>query len=292
MRRVLIKVIRLYTFYCPLRLGKIPLLRIFSKVGLFKNISIIGTFGNHTKAEFNISDWVQQLVYFFGTYINEETSIRIWKHYVRESKVIIDVGANFGFYSLLSAGINPNAKIYAFEPSPYILKSFTRNIELNLFRNIHLQSLGVGDKDGKFKLFVSDDDNTGMSSLVDRGEYSRYTVDVSVVTLDGFTRSNSIDTVDLVKIDVEGNEFNVLIGMNEILKVYKPAIFIELLNDTLKNFGHDIQVIFDYLTELGYLCYEFDKYGNSKVLSMATESGLAIFIHESKAAVFNKLKNK
>lgn len=289
MRKLLIRLVRVYTLYFPIRIGKVPLLRVLSRIGLFKNVEIMGKFGNHTRAMFHINDWVQQLVYFFGTYINEDSSIQVWKQFVKESRVIIDVGANFGFYSLLSAGINPKANIFAFEPSPYILRSFRRNIELNNYENIYLQPVGVGDKEGKFKLFVSDVNNTGMSSLVNRGEFSKYTVDVDVVSLDEFVVANSLSAIDLVKIDVEGNEFNVIKGMEEIIKINQPVIFIELLNDTLKNFGHHINDVFQFLSGMGYGCYEFDKYGKAIIVPEPKEFGLAVFIHNSKAAGLNIL---
>lgn len=289
MRKLLIRLVRFYTFYFPIRFGKVPLLRVLSRIGLFKGVEIIGKFGNHTRAMFHINDWVQQLVYFFGTYINEETAIQVWKHYVQDSRVIIDVGANFGFYSLLSADINPNAKIYAFEPSPYILQSLKRNIELNHYQNICIHPVGVSDKSGKFKLYVSDVNNTGMSSLVDRGDYSKYTVDVDVVSLDEFVVANSLSAIDLIKIDVEGNEFNVIKGMEEIIKIHQPVIFIELLNDTLKNFGHHVNDVFQFLSGMGYGCYEFDKHGKAIVVHEPNEFGLAVFIHTNRAAGLNIL---
>lgn len=278
MRTLIIKLLRYYTLYFPIRFGKVPLLRLFSSLGLFNNVELTAEFEKGLKAKFSVSDWVQQLVYFFGTYIYEKEQVSYWRELSGSAVTVLDIGSNFGFYSLISAKENPVAKIYSFEPSPMMFKRIGENILLNQYTNINPVQKGVSDKSGQFEFFVSEDNNTGMSSLVKRSNSKGESLIIDVVTIDAFIAERQIADVNLVKIDVEGNEFNVLLGMKGVLKKDKPTIFVELYNDTLSKFGHTVTQVYEYLWSLNYQCVTIGNHGQFHVVSTPVESGLAIFI--------------
>jgi FkbM family methyltransferase len=146
--------------------------------------------------------------------------------------VVWDVGANVGFYSLLAA--RKAAKVIAFEPLPENLAYLRRHIELNrLEERIEVCPAAASDHDGT-GLFSVVPDNPSEGSLRTYG-----TLAVRTVRLD------SISTVpDLIKIDVEGNEHEVLRGAVETMRTHHPLVLVA-------RHSGDTQCQ-DLLEELGY----------------------------------------
>jgi len=125
--------------------------------------------------------------------------------------IIFDIGSNIGITSIYLASIYPNATIYSFEPlgeNFEILKKNTSSI-----KNIKVFNIGLGSKNGSFKVFLSDDKNNhgGVSfySEVEGNALESYT-DCEVRNINDFISENNIDSVDLIKIDTEGAEYDIL----------------------------------------------------------------------------------
>jgi FkbM family methyltransferase len=246
-------------------------------MNLFKGVELNGSFDNNILARFTITDWVQKLVYFFGTYIYEKHEIDEWKKCVPGSGLILDIGSNFGFYSLVASRINKDVKIVAFEPNPSMFERINHNIALNNFNNISVEQKGVSDRKGVLDFFISDDTNTGMSGLAKKSNSREETIQVEVTDIDSFLSENRFPAVSLVKIDVEGNEFNVLKGMKNVLKSDRPVLFIELYNDYLQSFGHSVSEVIVFMRDMNYSCFEFDKRGIMQQVKVPKDIPLAIF---------------
>jgi len=282
MKKQICKLIRLYIRYFPIRIGKVPVLTILGKLGLFKGVELIGDLKGNAIAVLNLSDWVQQLVYFFGVYEFEKKETDAWLALTNENSTILDIGSNFGYYSLLSAGKFSSCKVHAFEPAPETFQRLVDNISLNSYKNIQVYNLGVSLNPGFFALYLANDDNSGMTSLSMPDSFSGREVEVEVVNMDDFIKEKDIKNIDLVKIDVEGNELNVLRSMQSIITTSNPIIFIELLNNQLNKFGHSITQTFDFFKINNYKCYEINKQGELKLIEQPKDIGLAICIHADK----------
>lgn len=99
----------------------------------------------------------------FNTWENE--SGHIWKQLCPLADVIFDIGANTGIYSLVAKTINPNSKVYAFEPSPRNFKKLNRNNEINNF-NIHSEQLAVSNETAEKIFYDQPNENQTTSSLL------------------------------------------------------------------------------------------------------------------------------
>lgn len=134
--------------------------------------------------------------------------------------IILDVGANVGNYSKKILRINPNAKIFAFEPHPFSFEQLKRNIHSSNFKPFNL---GVGDKKEKLLLYdYQSEKSTELASLYkpaieDLRNTKSQSFEIEIIRLDDFLREQEIDQIDLLKIDTEGNEFKVLLGAKEYL---------------------------------------------------------------------------
>lgn len=130
----------------------------------------------------------------------------------RPLKNIFDVGGNFGQSAIKFAQAFPKAKILSFEPVP---DSFRKLLENTAgIQNIHAFDNGFADRAGSFKIQLQP--NAGGNSLL--AEMSvQGSVEVRIETIDAFVVEKGINTIDLLKIDVEGFELQVLQGASEML---------------------------------------------------------------------------
>ena len=124
--------------------------------------------------------------------------------------VVLDVGANVGYYSLLAASrVGTKGKVIAFEPSPYCQRRLEETIRTNSIPQISIESVALGDQPGNLELTVEHKGLHSPSFLAREGDISYM---VPVVTLDSWMKMSGTGHVDLVKIDVEGFEPNVIRG--------------------------------------------------------------------------------
>jgi FkbM family methyltransferase len=130
----------------------------------------------------------------------------------RPFKNIFDVGGNFGQSAIKFSRAFPEATILSFEPVP---DSFQKLLENTAgISNIRAFNHGFGDKAGCFKIQLQP--NAGGNSLL-AAQSHQGAVEVRIETLDAFVSEKGINTIDLLKIDVEGFELQVLQGASEML---------------------------------------------------------------------------
>ncbi len=139
-------------------------------------------------------------------------------------EVILDIGANCGLFSLFANMRFPTAKIYAFEPSPQLQTVLTQNIGS---RGVEIIKKAVAEKDGIQTLFVnrrSQQTNSlirdSVTPFADVVEH----VEVEAVCLDTFLEQTGINSIDIMKVDVQGAESRVLRGGRRVLDKTKYLI--------------------------------------------------------------------
>jgi FkbM family methyltransferase len=134
---------------------------------------------------------------------------------VRLGDVVVDVGANIGYYTLLLARhVGPQGKVYAFEPDPANFALLKRNVERNGYSNVVLVPKAVADRNGAAQLFRSRD-NQGDHRLHAACE-ERPAVDVETIRLDDYFTDASV-RLSLIKMDIQGAEGQALAGMRQVL---------------------------------------------------------------------------
>ncbi len=146
------------------------------------------------------------------------------KRIVEKEAVIFDVGANFGYLSLVWAkSIAQDGSVIAFEPNVNVHNSFKKSIQANKLSSIiNLQNRAVGKKNGKIQIFLS----TTTSNIV-RNNASKNSVTIDMVSLDSFCEELNIGRCDLVKIDVDGIELDILNGSVNVIGKFKPIFIVE-----------------------------------------------------------------
>ncbi len=141
---------------------------------------------------------------------------------------IIDVGANIGNHSIFFKKCWPRAAVYSFEPQVYIFDQLERNLEINGLPLDGCFNVAVGNKKGRGKVVFDGriQKNMGATRIDYDDSGSFY-----VISLDEFIKNHPHEKIDLIKIDVEGFELKVLDGMRQLIEIYKPLIWIEVLDN-------------------------------------------------------------
>jgi len=174
----------------------------------------------------------------YGVY--EKKITELFNNLVKPGMVVIDIGANIGYYSLIAARLaGINGKVYAFEPEPNNYNILISNIEANNFSHIimPIEKLVLNNY-GKTRLFIHRF-NLGAHSISkdNIATEGKGFVDMETVTIDDFFKTIPDKRVDLFKIDVEGAEGLVIKGAAETIKLNNPKIIMEFFPRLLRNAG-------------------------------------------------------
>ncbi len=198
----------------------------------------------------NKYDCVAQQLIMNGAYEPYTTSV--FQKILKPGMTVIDIGANIGYFTLLSARIvGENGKVFAFEPLPQNYKVLSKNISTNNFKNVSAFQKAVSNSAGMLELYFNAKE-TGTPSLVGKSSSLSMHVSVETVTIDDFLK-DQLGKVDLIKIDVEGAEMMVLSGMLGIIKSSPSArIICEFCPDVLTRSGTDPLDYLKYLNSIGF----------------------------------------
>ena len=171
----------------------------------------------------------------YGEYT--ELEIQLLKLFLKKDSVVYDIGANIGYHTVAFAKLADT--VYAFEPNRKHLDLLYKNITKQ--KNVTVYDVAVSSIKGVVTIQDFDTDIPGNYGELycNRDGYS-----VDCVKIDDL----EIYRPTLVKIDVEGFEYPVLLGMTETIKEYKPVIFYEA-------HGNDLDLIYTYLKDMGYDLY-------------------------------------
>ena len=168
---------------------------------------------------------------------------------VRPGDVVLDIGANIGYYALMeSALVGDEGKVYAIEPSPANYKILQENIKLNGYENVESFNLAMGDYQGKAEMLISDHSNWSRLIPSNLRDHIDNVTMVEVSTVDKFLENRLCPT--LVRMDVEGYEINIFRGMKDTLKNNNLSIFIEF-HPQLMSMQENME-FFEILEENGF----------------------------------------
>ncbi|MGH0029495.1 MAG: FkbM family methyltransferase [Myxococcota bacterium] len=166
---------------------------------------------------------------------------------LRPGDVVVDVGANVGYYTLIASRlVGETGRVYAFEPDPESFALLTRNVRESGLDNVVLEQKGVSDRAGTLELYLSESNRGDHRIFQPEGE-SRRTIEVESVALDDYFAGRHAE-VDFVKIDTQGAELLILRGMREILAGNDRLVLaVEYAPKLLREFGFDALELLDLL---------------------------------------------
>jgi len=234
------------------------------------------------------TDHLQLLIYYLGTF--EPHCLSYLRRCVSRGGTVVDVGANIGLYTLESAVVVGNeGRVISIEAAPSHLQSLRQNIELNGLKNVSVIGSAVGEAAGRATLTLPRGDNLGMFTLgkADGDETYMVTVD----TIDDLLNKQNIQSLDLVKMDIEGSEFKALLGAVRTLEKFRPSLLIELNEVALRRCGSSTHEVKKMLGEIGYRGWRLKRNSVEAITDNDVGGGCeeCLYIHSSKEPLMRKL---
>jgi len=186
--------------------------------------------------------WIFLEVFVFEIYKSVKDDIR-------KSKVIIDIGANVGFFAAYASAINPEVEIHLFEPFPKNVEQLKKNLALNANSRMHIHPEAVSDKAGVATLYFTPGDDSGCSLNQPKSQ----SCSVAVVGANDVFKICGIEKCDLLKMDCEGSELAVLTAMSSGQLAQIEAIIMEY------HIPEELNPISNILSRSGFKCKVFEQ---------------------------------
>ena len=250
-----------------------------SKIPLVKNIH--GAISKHTTPEFITIFGYKMFLdktnmeEYCVVFDSETEMTRILQKWIKKGDTVIDVGANIGFYTLLFRNlVGDTGKVIAFEPEPKNFALLKKTISVNKFENIDIYQKGVGRKNMKLKMLLSD--KIGEHNISDDGD-----IEIDCVRLD-----DHFNFADFIKLDVEGYEIEVIKGMPNLLnqqltlmsefylklliKYSDPVEFFKILKNNSFSF-HDMRNNMQSIDESNYMLNYDEKSSATDILCVKND---------------------
>jgi FkbM family methyltransferase len=157
----------------------------------------------------------------------EPVSTKIVKNVVKPGDIVLDIGANIGYYTvIMSKIVGEQGKVLAFEPTKHFGEVLKENIKVNNLENVTVYEYGLSDKDTNSNIFIGDNSAT-IHWAENKGNLINNET-IPLKTLDSMIDSLKIEKINFIKIDVDGHEPFFLKGAWKTISKYKPKILLEI----------------------------------------------------------------
>lgn len=184
--------------------------------------------------------------------------------FLKKGDTYIDVGAHIGDSSLIAASKIKTGKILACEPTPEIFDELSKNIRLNNLESLIIpikKAISYKDELAYFSIENESEINHLVSST------TKNSIQVQTTTVDSIFKEYSLESVALLKIDVEGFELEVLLGANQALRNKKISHILFEVNPKTKGIYKRVKLLERLLSVYSFDFFSFSKNGSIKSIS-------------------------
>src|SRR5579864_1291726 len=170
--------------------------------------------------------------YYAGNY--ESQTLGFIKRNCKQGDTAFDLGAHLGLITVVMAQcVGPKGSVISFEPTPFTNSILRRTVRINGIQNVvEVRNEAVSDVNGRASFHDTNNEASNANSLV-RGPQTHHSLEVSTIALDDFADERNLRPA-VIKIDVEGAEFDVLRGATRLIRRVRPALWLALHPDAIK----------------------------------------------------------
>lgn len=195
-----------------------------------------------------------------------KTSVSLEEQFLLElnlsGKTVYNIGGWEGIFALFfSRSVGGTGNVYTFEVNPINFTKINRNIDLNKISNVNVYNIGLGSQISKsiFKYSTLDTARGSFDKEIqDTFVGTIASVEIEVNTLDEVQSKMSLKSPHFIKIDTEGFEYDILLGMKNILTTVYPDIFLEIHGNDQTYKAKNLLNIVQYLTVYNYSFYHIE----------------------------------
>lgn len=201
---------------------------------------------------------------------------------LRPDFIFYDIGSNTGWYTMIPLAVSEKSRVYSFEPLAEHIACQNETIRLNRKEDrVEIFEVALSDHEGNESIRLA---GSGTSLQTEFLETDFGTRNVPLQTLDAVVHKNTMPYPDFIKIDVEGYEYKVLKGAEEVLEKSKPVLFVEIAKTmNTRHFIHkEFDAIFEKLSSLQYTPFLADGGVLKKFDPAQTIDGVHMFLFLNK----------
>ncbi len=209
-----------------------------------------------------------------------ESDTEFVKKIIKKNDIVLDIGANIGYYTLIFAKLVGNSgKVFSFEPESKNFKILKKNVEINGYNNVILEQKIVSNTNGISTLYISE---KAGSHRIYKSDNFVESLEIKSISMDSYIEKNNLKKINFIKIDVEGAELNVLQGIQKILDSNKHIIlFTEFSPNQIKSCGLEPTDMINFLTNNKFKIY-FTQIKNNKTVFLDFEKIYSLKNYENK----------
>jgi FkbM family methyltransferase len=206
-------------------------------------------------------------LYLIGKWLTERRELSAMRSLIQPGMVIAEVGANVGFYALeMARSVGPLGRILAFEPDPLTFRLLEQRIKRRDVANVESYQVALGDTSGPATLYCSVYNRSDNRLAPSHTEAHVEVCQIEICQLDEFLAGRDIH-IDAMKIDVQGNEAQVLRGAEATIRRGVRWIWIEFSPTHLRGSGSDPERFLEGLNRLGMDLFELKHRGKLEPLT-------------------------
>ncbi len=181
--------------------------------------------------------------------------IALLKKHIHKNDVVLDIGANIGFYAvILSDIVGSKGQVHCFEPDSQNFHHLIKNTLI--YQNIILNNKAVGSKTEKIKIYTSK--NLNVDHRTYKPDVYDKEIEIDAISISDYLNQNL--KVDFIKMDIQGFEMQAIKGMQSILeKNQNIKLISEFWPYGLKKAGSSVSEYFNFLISNGFNCYLLEK---------------------------------
>ncbi|HMQ70803.1 MAG TPA: FkbM family methyltransferase [Ignavibacteria bacterium] len=245
--------------------------KIAKKLGLHKNAFVLKAYQKILEIRYNIpnqdgvvcdivldlkiKNWnpttggMARSIYL--NHVFEQTVTKFFLSKLKPDMCVIDVGSDNGYYSIIFGKlVGDRGKVISFEPIPWAYERTLENVKLNNLNNVVVNNFALSDENGF--AFMIDPGNDSRISTNSDAESILGKMEIKLEKFDDYLLKNPEKKIDFIKIDCEGAEMNILLGMKDVIDIFNPKFLVEIHREKLKLFDKTEVDIFNFMEGQGY----------------------------------------
>jgi FkbM family methyltransferase len=212
-------------------------------------------------------------------YAEEQTNF--FKKNIKEGDVVLDLGANIGYFTCLFAQlVGKTGRVFAFEPEQNNFQLLKKNIEVNGYKNVTIEQKAVTNKTCKLKMYLS---NSPKDHRIYDPKDDRDSIEIDGIALDDYFKDLDQE-INFVKSNVQGADFGVFQGMLSLVEKSNIIMALEFSPALLKGFGSDPEKFVDLLIKYDFRLHDIRLY--EKILPISKEELLKEYTVKNKKGGF------
>ena len=237
-------------------------------------------FINNKKYNVVADDYIQNYSIF------EPEMVNLFQTLINKNDVVLDVGANVGLTSILFCELAKN--VFSYEPSKNTFENLKINLENSGYNNFHINNFGLGEK--KEELILTYNPKNKTNAFINNVNFSNYSESQNLISekvqikrLDDLSieiiPNGTSETINFIKIDVEGFEIDVIKGGLKLINKEKPIIILEMNPFCINCFKRlDLPSFVDFLNNTFPICFALHK---NTYLNLKNIDELSFVLHEN-----------